>query len=502
MNTITQIMKSLKSLLLIVAILGHTSSQAQSDYFSKFSSAQKWSVGAQVSPTFGHFDAPHENLSFSGGLHVKYSASQTLGLKASANIGKMAGSKNGTDLFWSASRNDSKSSYEYANNFIDADVSAVITAGNWSFLRPLRKVQTFVSFGVGIISSDVEGEITDAADASSYALSFPGGMEYFDANGNATTDFAQTVRATSAYSGTDLTFPLGLGMKYNLNDKFDLGLEWKTRLTRSDDLDAHDFELFNSTAERNRAWDSYSTLGVQLSYKLGDKDRDDHNDWLNPVETLYSEMDSINKSLKNLMADTDGDGVADHFDKDNETPEGVKTYGDGTAVDTDGDGVPDSNDKEIFSLVTDVDADGVAKDDDGDGIPNALDAEPNSPAGAMVDSKGKAFEIKESSAYNCDNVTLPTIMFDNGSSKISSSSYGALYTLAEKMRMCPTLSVTATGYTRSKSGERLAWKRANSIIDHLEANYGIERSRITTDYAADADVDYASKRIDFSQSGN
>ena len=95
------------------------------------------------------------------------------------------------------------------------------------------------------------------------------------------------------------------------------------------------------------------------------------------------------------MQDTDGDGVGDYFDKNNETPEGIKTYGDGTDVDTDGDGVSDSNDKEIFSLVTDVDADGVAKDDDGDGIPNALDAEPNSPAGAMVDSKGKAFEIKE-----------------------------------------------------------------------------------------------------------
>ena len=502
MNTTTKIMKSLKSLLLAVAVLGYTSAQAQTDYFKKFRPAQKWSVGAQVSPTFGHFDAPHENLSFSGGLHIKYSASQTLGFKASANMGNMSGSKDGSDVFWSASRNDTKSSYEYTNNFIDADVSAVLTAGNWSFLRPIRKLQTFVSFGVGIISSDVEGEINDATDASSYALSFPGQLNYFDASNNPTTDFTQTVRATISYSGTDIIFPLGVGMKYSINEKFDLGLEWKTRLTRSDDLDAQDLELFNSNAERNRAWDSYSTLGLQLSFKFGSKDRDDHYDWLNPVETLYTEMDSINKSLKNLMADTDGDGVGDYFDKDNETPEGVKTYGDGTAVDTDGDGVPDGEDKEVFSLVTDVDADGVAKDDDGDGIPNELDAEPNSAAGAMVDSKGKAFEIKESSAYNCDNITLPTIMFDNGSSRILPSSYGTLYSLAEKLRMCPSLSVTATGYTRSKSGERLAWKRANSVIDHLEANYGIERSRISTDYAADTDLDYAARRIDFSQTGN
>jgi outer membrane protein OmpA-like peptidoglycan-associated protein len=501
MNTTAKIMKSFKSVLLIITLLGYTSLEAQNDYFSKFKPAQKWSVGAQISPTFGHFDAPHENLSFSGGLHLKYSASQTVGFKASANMGKMSGSRNGTELLWSGTRSDLKGSYEYTNNFIDADVSALITAGNWSFLRPLRKLQTFVSFGVGIISSDVEGEVNDASEARGLATSFPGQMEYFDVAENLTTDYSQTVRAATAYSGTDITFPLGVGVKYNLNDKFDLGLEWKTRLTRSDDLDARDLELFSSSSERNRSFDSYSTLGVQLSFKFGDKDRDDHNDWLNPVESLYTDMDSINKSLKNLMADTDGDGVADHFDKDNETPEGVKTYGDGTAVDTDGDGVPDSKDKEIFSFVTDVDADGVAKDDDGDGIPNALDEEPNSAAGAMVDSKGKAFEIKESSAYNCDNVSLPTIMFDNGSSKIAPSSYGVLYTLAEKLRMCPSLSITATGYTKSKSGERLAWKRANSIIDHLEANYGIERSRVSTDYTSDSDVDYASRRIDFSQTG-
>ena len=501
MNTTTKIMKSFKSVLLIVTILGYMSSQAQNDYFSKFRPAQKWSVGAQISPTFGHSDAPTDNFSLSGGLHLKYSASKTIGFKASANIGSLDGTGREKSHLLSATRNKSDDSYEYINNYFDADVSAIITAGNWSFLRPLRKLQTFFTFGVGIIKSDVEGSFADADDARGYFRTFPNSFVGYDANDNETTDASQVVQAKSSYDEFDITFPVGLGLKYNLGERFDLGLEWKTRLTRTDDLDAYDLELFNSAAERNRAWDTYSTLGVQLSFKFGDKDRDDHNDWLNPVESLYTEMDSINKSLKNLMADTDGDGVADHFDKDNETPEGVKTYGDGTAVDTDGDGVADSKDKEVFSLVTDVDADGVAKDDDGDGIPNALDEEPNSAAGAMVDSKGKAFEIKESSAYNCDNVSLPTIMFDNGSSKIAPSSYGVLYTLAEKLRMCPSLSITATGYTKSKSGERLAWKRANSIIDHLEANYGIERSRVSTDYTADSDVDYASRRIDFSQTG-
>ena len=69
------------------------------------------------------------------------------------------------------------------------------------------------------------------------------------------------------------------------------------------------------------------------------------------------------------------------------------------------------------------------------------------------------------------------------------------------MKQCPSLSVTATGYTASKSGEQLAWKRSNAIIDHLEANYGIERSRVSTGYSSGSGVEYSTRRIDLSQTG-
>ena len=48
-------------------------------------------------------------------------------------------------------------------------------------------------------------------------------------------------------------------------------------------------------------------------------------------------------------SDVDNDGVANSFDKDNETPEGVKVYGDGTSIDSDRDGVADDMDKEPFT---------------------------------------------------------------------------------------------------------------------------------------------------------
>ena len=454
MNNIT---KSLKVIALVSVTLLSVNVNAQGDYFSKIKPAKKLSVGLNFGLTNSYTDAPQENSGNSFGLGFKYSVSHSIGIRASFNSGTIAGDR---------SEETGNADYSFENSFSTIDLSAVFTLGNVSFLRSARNLQYFATIGLGSMSNDATGINNDPS------------------------------RNTS-YDESEVFVPIGFGLKYNLNDNFDIGLNTQFNFTSSDDIDAFNYDVF-----ANKSNDYFTQTGITLSYKFGtDKSQTSHLDWINPVESIYNDIDSINKNLKTLMADSDGDGVGDYFDKDNETPDGVKTYGDGTSVDTDGDGVPDSKDKEVFSLVNDVDSDGVAKDDDGDGIPNAIDVEPSSPAGSMVDSKGKAIEIKEYSAYNCDNLTLPTIMFDNGSSKISSSSFASLYTLAEKMRMCPSLSLTATGYTRSKSGERLAMKRANSIIDHLEANYGVERGRISVDYIADTDVDYASKRIDFTKTG-
>lgn len=454
MNNIT---KSLKVLALFSVTLLSVNVNAQGDYFSKIIPAKKLSVGLNFGLTNSYTDAPQENSGNSFGLGFKYSVSHSIGIRASFNSGTIAGDR---------SEETGNADYSFENSFSTIDLSAVFTLGNVSFLRSARNLQYFATIGLGSMSNDATGINNDPS-------------------------------LNTSYDETEVFIPIGFGLKYNLNDNFDIGLNTQFNFTSSDDIDAFNYDVF-----ANKSNDYFTQTGITLSYKFGtDKSQTSHLDWINPVESIYNDIDSINKNLKTLMADSDGDGVGDYFDKDNETPDGVKTYGDGTSVDTDGDGVPDSKDKEVFSLVNDVDSDGVAKDDDGDGIPNAIDVEPSSPAGSMVDSKGKAIEIKEYSAYNCDNLTLPTIMFDNGSSKISSSSFASLYTLAEKMRMCPSLSLTATGYTRSKSGERLAMKRANSIIDHLEANYGVERGRISVDYIADTDVDYASKRIDFTKTG-
>lgn len=521
-------MKNLRITLVMFAILAFLFSEAQiGSYFSKFRPAKKWSVGLQISPTHLNGDADDAQLGLAFGAHAKYSVSQSFGLKLSGNIGSLRGGRlepdfsgnksdgrfgnnsvaqqdpNDGNVFNAGNGAPGEDSYQFTNNFRDLDVTAVYTLGNISFLRPLRKLQLFTFFGAGVIWSDVVGNFEnedDPARATQEAQDYyrAWGDSYFtgiDANGNTTSNVNDIVDAQTNYVGRNLTIPFGFGVKRNFGRWLDLGVEWKTRWTRTDALDGFSFPVW-----RNRYSDFYSTLGVQASVKIGSKGRDDHYDWLNPMETIYADMEEMKVTtdqLKTLIEDADGDGVGDFYDLEADTDKEAKVYGDGTSVDTDRDGIPDHKDKEIFSVVTDVDENGVAKDADGDGIPDAIDEEPNTPAGKLVDVRGRAVDIGNANCCDCDNVTLPSVIFNNGSSRVSPESYAVLYAVAEKLKQCPTLNISAIGYTTSKSGEQLAYKRATAIIDHLEANYGIERDRVKVDYSNDTSSEYSTRRIDF-----
>ena len=448
-------MKQFKLLTLIIAVFSYTASIAQTSYFTQFSKANKWSAGVQLSPTFSANDADG-SVSFAGGAHVKYSFGQSFGLNLSADLGSLKGSQE-------------SSTYEFTNKIKQIDVTGVYTIGNISFIRPLRKVQLYSFLGLGMTFSDVEGSF-----------------------GTAGGTLAGT---TTAYKGSNTAIPFGFGLKRNLNDKLDLGLEYKHNWVSTDLLDGLNVaELGNGLA-----YDRFQTISVKASFKFGDKEETAHMDWLNPLETIYEDIDSLFMVTAKLQGDSDKDGVADMFDQEAET-DCDKVYGNGKAVDSDGDGVNDCKDLEPFSMSKDVDENGVAIDSDGDGVPDSLDEEPNSPAGEIVNVRGVA--AKNGACCDCDNVTLPSVIFENGSARLAPSSFGILYSIAEKMKACPGLTLNATGYTTSKAGEQIANKRSTAIVDHLEANYGIERGRIKTIYSTSKGVEFSNRRIDLGQVDN
>lgn len=499
-------MKKIKILLFFLTMLSMTVANAQiGSYFDKFRPAKKWSAGIQISPTTFHGDADDTKIGFSFGGHIKYSVSQSFALKLNGNIGTLQGGRehqnisrngekhynqdhvDGTNINRQGNQAPSEDSYSFKNNFKEVNLTTVFTLGNISFLRPLRKLQMFGLTGFGAVWSDVEGQFDDQSNIPSYAKDEP-------------ADF-------HTYKGRNFTIPFGVGVKYNVLPILDLGIEYRMNFTRSDNLDAFSYPVW-----RNRYADFYSIFGFQASLKFGSKDNiEEHYDWLNPVEDIYSTMDTlmeIGDKVELLLVDDDEDGVANYYDKEPESEKDAWVFGNGVAADIDRDGVPDHRDEQPYSEKgSEVDVNGVMVDVDKDNVPDYRDDDTKTPAKALVDGGGNEINIakivSESAACcDCENVMLPAIVFDNGSARIKPEFYGALYSVAEKMKQCPNLNVDATGYAyRSKSGSNLATKRINAIIDYLNANYNIPRDRFEANNSGsgDADLPYKSRRIDLSK---
>jgi len=102
-------MKIFKTLVVAFLISANLVTQAQiGSYFDKFRPAKKWSLGVQLSPTHTMSDADNIQLGFAYGLHVKYSVSQSFGLKLQGNIGTLRGSRDEHDI--SGNKSDGRNS--------------------------------------------------------------------------------------------------------------------------------------------------------------------------------------------------------------------------------------------------------------------------------------------------------------------------------------------------------------------------------------------------------
>ncbi|MGK0137889.1 MAG: OOP family OmpA-OmpF porin [Algoriphagus sp.] len=191
--------------------------------------------------------------------------------------------------------------------------------------------------------------------------------------------------------------PFGLGVKWNLAERFALGLEGGYRYSFSDYLDGI------SIAANDQRNDGYFLGLVSGSYRFGDKDSDkdgtvDKCDICPDVPGLRKFQgcpdtdgdglpDNVDDcptvagpmSLKGCP-DSDGDGIAD---KDDECPTLYGLASLNGCPDRDGDGVADKND-ECPDVAGVVDLRGCP-DTDGDGIADKEDACPNSPGPASTD---------------------------------------------------------------------------------------------------------------------
>ncbi|MFM7021561.1 MAG: OmpA family protein [Flavobacteriales bacterium] len=300
---------------------------------------------------------------------------------------------------------------------------------------------------------------------------------------------------------SEVVVPLGLGVKYNVTPNLGITFDLSGHYMQSDKLDAF------ATGNSNDIY-QYTSLGVVYNFS---------NKYSRPESQVVVEQVAKVSELIDGFGDKDGDGIADKYDKDNNTAKGAKVYGDGTSVDTDGDGVPDYMDQERFSANgAKVNENGVEVDSDGDGVGDSRDMEPNTAKGAQVDFKGVTIQTASSgivapkgeagASYTPSG--LPSIYFQVNSTVVEYNNYPAMTTVAQALKANPKLKLVVVGHADNvgspEYNKKLAQRRADAVVAHLVKVYGIDKARLSTDSKGNADVltkgkgSIVDRRVDFS----
>jgi len=141
-------------------------------------------------------------------------------------------------------------------------------------------------------------------------------------------------------SRTEQVIPVGVGVKFKLGSVVNLDLGYKMNFLDADNLD-------NNYTTNPHALDKYSYAYGGLEFILGSKSKP-ALEWNNPVANLYDELKdpalrnevealkqrvtTLEGTVAELGKDTDGDGVADKFDKCPNTPAGTVVDGSGCPI--------------------------------------------------------------------------------------------------------------------------------------------------------------------------
>jgi len=215
-------------------------------------------------------------------------------------------------------------------------------------------------------------------------------------------------------------------------------------------------------------------------------------------------MASLNEKVDAMGGDADGDGVADYFDIEEDTPAGVQVAGNGAALDSDADGIPNYKDKDPFTQKgVRVDANGMAMDSDMDGVPDGIDQENNTAAVAMVNFKGQTIGVANKLGGSA--ALLPSVYFKFGSSSLSPSAYEQLTVVARYLSDNPGVTITVRGYSDPVGSEsynnKLALRRAEAVKKALNEVFKVKGDRLQTVSNGENDMlsdDYKiNRRVDF-----
>jgi len=298
----------------------------------------------------------------------------------------------------------------------------------------------------------------------------------------------------------------GVGFSVRVGGRINIGLEQQGFLLfgkNADFVDGFDTRIGNT--------DNVSFSNVSINFNLGNKSNTSEPlYWINPLETVLSDIDELKNRPEVKLDDSDQDGVLDVLDMEPETPPGAVVDTKGRTLDSDRDGVPDYLDREPFYTPTE----GEQVNDEGVVInPGA-----GRPQGVTEDRVRELIDeaLQTNGVINDNRNTptewfLPMIHFNSDQAIIKFTDYGTLASIARMVRANPNLRLVVTGYADGTGAElynnRLSYNRSKAVIDHLVGTHNIGRGRLVLQWKGSNEVlvptkdSYMNRRVEFRIAG-
>ncbi len=421
------------------------SAQAQdAATYRSFTPADQWELGVDLGVPFiaGDIDS---KLGFGGGLHFRKAFDHVFSFRASAMFAAL---KN---------EGESPDTRSSETSWISGSGQVVMTVNNFRFNKPYRKIGVNVFGGLGF------------------------------ANYTATAKNVVIAGGTTAneveFSNTRPTFEVGAGLAFRVSPKFNVGIEYTFAQLIGKDGDLLDGD--ENVGDGNTSYrDVLHWPHLSLNFNIGKNDkmgnkRSEPLYWANPMEMTGAAIAALEARPIYDPTDTDGDGIIDAIDDEDNSPAGARVDTKGVTLDSDMDKVPDYKDKEPYSPPGyTVNADGVAQ------VPKPItEADVN----RIVDAKIAAIKLPTPKPTDW---FLPMVNFGDNRYDVRTSEYDKLYQVATVLKNNPELKVVAVGNTDARGSEGynnvLSYNRAKAAIETLVSQYGVSRDRLILNWAGES----------------
>jgi OOP family OmpA-OmpF porin len=268
-----------------------------------------------------------------------------------------------------------------------------------------------------------------------------------------------------------ISFVAGIMPQYKYNEKLSINLDLGLNFNL---MQSKNFDMKSSIVSPGLSkYFGYGTIGVSY-YAFGNGKGKTHADWAPNGDETKKELAALREKVKATEAklvDSDNDGVADFLDAEPNTPAGSLVNSKGQkVVDMDGDGILDSEDY----------CPTVKGTEEFKGCPTAFasGANANNNESMMVEGKEVDGELKFTIAKVSNDIN-----FDTKSTKVKSSSKKDLDALAKILTENSDLIVVLNGHCdnvgEDELNNKLSEERATSVKDYLISK-GVNASTITT----------------------